>query len=157
MSWWCKEPGHQHPWYWLCWTKIIRSPHVKGQISFKLTKHNLYLTVLGNLWGVFCDLKVSSTSSIYNCCAWCYIFILCTISLWNWAGLTDLLLFSPLVFPVGDWLSSKFETWVSYLKGVADSKVHGAKMGPIWGRQDPGGRHIGPMNFAIWGTMVIND
>ena len=23
-------------------------------------------------------------------------------------------------------------------------------MGPIWGRQDPGGPHVGPMNFAIW-------
>ena len=22
-------------------------------------------------------------------------------------------------------------------------------MGPIWGRQDPGGPHVGPMNFAI--------
>ena len=21
--------------------------------------------------------------------------------------------------------------------------------GPIWGRQDPGGPHVGPMNFAI--------
>ena len=31
-----------------------------------------------------------------------------------------------------------------------DSKVHGASMGPIWGRQDPGGPHVGPMNFAIW-------
>ena len=31
-----------------------------------------------------------------------------------------------------------------------DSKAHGANMGPIWGRQDPGGPHIGPMNFAIW-------
>ena len=30
------------------------------------------------------------------------------------------------------------------------SKVHGANMGPIWGRQDPGGPHVGPMNFAIW-------
>ena len=30
-----------------------------------------------------------------------------------------------------------------------DSKVHGANMGPIWGRQDPGGPHIGPMNLAI--------
>ena len=29
-----------------------------------------------------------------------------------------------------------------------DSKVHGANMGPIWGRQDPGGPHIGPMNFG---------
>ena len=30
-----------------------------------------------------------------------------------------------------------------------DSKVHGANMAPIWGRQDPGGLHTGPMNFAI--------
>ena len=34
-----------------------------------------------------------------------------------------------------------------------DSKVHGANMGPIWGRQDPGGPHVGPMNFAIWEVM----
>ena len=32
---------------------------------------------------------------------------------------------------------------------MPDSKVHGADMGPIWGRQDPGGTHVGPMNFAI--------
>ena len=31
-----------------------------------------------------------------------------------------------------------------------DSKVHGANMGHIWGLQDPGGPHVGPMNFAIW-------
>ena len=31
-----------------------------------------------------------------------------------------------------------------------DSKVHGANMGPIWGRQDPGGPHVGPITFAIW-------
>ena len=30
-----------------------------------------------------------------------------------------------------------------------DNKVHGANMGPSWGRQDPGGPHVGPMNFAI--------
>ena len=32
---------------------------------------------------------------------------------------------------------------------VPDSKVYGANMGPIWGRQDPGVSHVGPMNFAI--------
>ena len=36
-----------------------------------------------------------------------------------------------------------------YLKMSPDSKVHGANMGPIWGRQDPGGPQVGPMNFAI--------
>ena len=27
-------------------------------------------------------------------------------------------------------------------------------MGPIWGRQDPGGPHVGPMNFAIWEVIA---
>ena len=31
-----------------------------------------------------------------------------------------------------------------------DSKIYGANMGSIWGRQDPGGPRVGPMNFAIW-------
>ena len=33
---------------------------------------------------------------------------------------------------------------------IPDSEVHGANTGPIWGRQDPGGPHVGPMNFVIW-------
>ena len=35
-----------------------------------------------------------------------------------------------------------------------DNKVYGANMGPIWGRQDPVGPHVGPMNFAIWEVIV---
>ena len=35
---------------------------------------------------------------------------------------------------------------------VPDSKVHGAYMGPTWGRQDPGGPHVCPMIIAIWGV-----
>ena len=27
-------------------------------------------------------------------------------------------------------------------------------MGPIWGRQDPGGPRVGPMNFAIWDMIT---
>ena len=51
--------------------------------------------------------------------------------------------------------------WVRYLdradqgliqwENTPDNKIHGANMGPIWGRQDPGGPRVGPMNFAIWG------
>ena len=33
---------------------------------------------------------------------------------------------------------------------IPDNKVHGANMGPIWGQQDPGGPHVGAMNFATW-------
>ena len=41
-----------------------------------------------------------------------------------------------------------------YKKNNPDSKVHGANMGPIWGQQDPGGPHGGPMNFAIWEVIL---
>ena len=41
-----------------------------------------------------------------------------------------------------------------YGKGNPDGKVTGANMGPIWGRQDPGGPHVGPRNFAIWEAMA---
>ena len=37
---------------------------------------------------------------------------------------------------------------------VPDSKV-GANMGPVWRRLDPGGPHFGPLNFAIWGDVVV--
>ena len=29
-----------------------------------------------------------------------------------------------------------------------DSKIYGAITGPIWGRHDPGGPRVGPINFA---------
>ena len=38
---------------------------------------------------------------------------------------------------------------------VPDNKVHGANMGPIWGRQDPGGPHVGPMNFVLWDVFYL--
>ena len=45
-------------------------------------------------------------------------------------------------------------SWVS-IGYIPDSKVHGANMGPIWGRQDPGGPHVGPMSFAIWDAFRL--
>ena len=45
-------------------------------------------------------------------------------------------------------------TILAWFRLVPDSKVRGANMGPIWGRQDPGGPHVGPMNFAIWDIMA---
>ena len=35
-----------------------------------------------------------------------------------------------------------------------DSKVPGANMGSIWGRQVPGGPRVGPMNFVILGIIA---
>ena len=37
---------------------------------------------------------------------------------------------------------------------IPDSKVHGDNVGPIWGRQDPGGPHVDPRNFAIWVELI---
>ena len=36
------------------------------------------------------------------------------------------------------------------LDDIPDSKLHGANMGPTWGRQDPGGPHVGHVNLIIW-------
>ena len=35
------------------------------------------------------------------------------------------------------------------MNNTPDRKVRGAYMGPTWGRQDPGGPHVGPMDLAI--------
>ena len=50
-------------------------------------------------------------------------------------------------------MSSLVESIVRTWYDIPNSQVHGANLGPIWGRQDPGGRHVGPMNFAIWDTV----
>ena len=39
------------------------------------------------------------------------------------------------------------------LRGHPNNKIHGANMGPIWGQRNPGGPHVGPMNFAIWAAI----
>ena len=49
--------------------------------------------------------------------------------------------------------------WKCYLHNVGhiihpDSIVHGAYMGPIWGRQDPVGPHVGPMILVIWAGVL---
>ena len=36
-----------------------------------------------------------------------------------------------------------------------DSKIQGANMGPTWGRQDPGGPHVGHVNLAIWDVTSL--
>ena len=46
------------------------------------------------------------------------------------------------------------ETLSVEVKIYPDSKVHGAYMGPTWGRQDPGGHHVYPTNLAIWVIII---
>ena len=37
--------------------------------------------------------------------------------------------------------------------GIPDSKVDGANMGSTWGRQNPGGPHVGHVDLAIWDSV----
>ena len=43
----------------------------------------------------------------------------------------------------------------SYVCTVPESKVHGAHVGPNWGRQDPDGPHVGRVNLAIWDGFIF--
>ena len=53
--------------------------------------------------------------------------------------------FTPRGFSKDSWV--KNDCWLQH---DPDRNVHGANMGPISGRQYPGGSHFSPMNFAIW-------
>ena len=37
---------------------------------------------------------------------------------------------------------------------LPDNKIHGTNVGPTWGRQDPGGPHVGHKNLAIWADCI---
>ena len=41
-------------------------------------------------------------------------------------------------------------------KRYPDSKVHGANMGPTWGRQDPGGPHVGPRTLLSGYSFITS-
>ena len=52
------------------------------------------------------------------------------------------------------WTIPQKRIGISWTVSHPDSKVHGANMGPIWDRQNLVGPHVGPMNFAIWDTII---
>ena len=73
---------------------------------------------------------------------------------------------SPPMYPFAmSWLSNAIITHVMLLISVGegqtsgasltfpDSKVYGANMGPTWGRQDPGGPHVGPHEPCSQGCL----
>ena len=78
-----------------------------------------------------------------SCCDHCYDN---TITLPTSNGLSLMAKIDSIWRPFMKFLSRSPEISGDY----PDSQVHGANMGPIWGRQDPGGPHVGLMNFAIW-------
>ena len=58
-----------------------------------------------------------------------------------------------LQYTVSPWLYASALQIVQF----THSKVHGANMGPTWGRQDPGGLHVGLMNLWVICIIVAMD
>ena len=111
------------------------------------TKDTPYLALTGELWGVFGE-YLWKNWPCYNDTA--LLFFLppptpATHHQIDWLSWCSMSLHQKMRH-LGDSLQSKLN--------FPDSKVHGANMGPIWGRQDPGGTHVGPMNFAIWVNIL---
>ena len=63
----------------------------------------------------------------------------------------------PVLTKTGDYKNVGWWVVGGHRWGIPDSKVHGANMRPIWGRQDPGGPHVGPMNFHLQASSVLRN
>ena len=50
--------------------------------------------------------------------------------------------------------STMLKTGTVFEQEYPNSKVQGANMGPIWGRQGPDVPHVGSMKFAIWAVFL---
>ena len=78
-------------------------------------------------------------------------------------GVTVVNISSWVHFYLWRWYIGRNSLWMNYTTSyiqakfsqtyATESKVHVANMGPIWGRQVPGGPHVGHMNLAIWGKL----
>ena len=82
-------------------------------------------------------------SNIYY--VWLYDYM--TINFWQVA-----LAVLRVILTFATYVLVHFAKW--FKLDYPDSKVHGANMGTIWDRQDPGGPHDDPMNFDIWVVVV---
>ena len=51
-----------------------------------------------------------------------------------------------------NWFHLSKESYVSQI--YPDSKIHGANVGPTFGRQERGGPHVGHTNLAIWVYLI---
>ena len=82
-----------------------------------------------------------------------YVFIVNTATLWQ-----EIPWFWQCQNHISVWYSQGWNAMSvspTLLGFYPDSKVHGTNMGRIWGRQDPGGPHVVPMNFAVWVRLIL--
>ena len=95
-------------------------------------------------------MSISEQKRTHSCSEWCIVrYVTGTLwDLWEWT-----ILATNASKPLDQ--KPSVATIVSKVKYIPDSEVHGCNMGPTWGRQDPGGPHVGPMNLAIWDGMSL--
>ena len=84
----------------------------------------------------------------------------------RWERVTFVFVYTVLAtvvrdFGVADTFSLVLQYKMTFLidyntQNSPDSKVYRANMGLTWGRQDPGGPHVAPMNLASWVGIAIN-
>ena len=139
--------------------------------NFEFINIYMYVPIEYGFYGhiyVYID-KIGRTFTVFSC-IWCALLVIASIVV---LGGFKSIYFAWILFlkDMVIWFregvgrgSHQRNTSISHAethgdRDTPDSKVHGANMGPIWGQQGPGGPHVGPMNFAIWGsyTRVILD
>ena len=136
----CRTRGRWLNWYQMIVTKIIEQTYFITAWIYRLTSRGILVM---EMWSQY---KYSSHTYITISLYWIFP--------WNIWGKVF------IWFP-----SMSTEYWPYPAKGqyhcilphmLLHSKVHGANIRPIWGQQDPGGPHVGPMNLAIWAISGTN-
>ena len=116
------------------WIKALMEDYIKAVTSYFATEDDKSRFVLPESW--IWIMTVDRAWSLVAVCGWIQVF----------GTLHQASIDALQVDGLGN---NVIHTLVRH---APDSQVHGANMGSIWGRQDPGGPHVGPMNFAIWSS-----
>ena len=134
MTCYVTPPSHYFNPYWLVINGICGTCQFHVEFSiYQFIKWFQKYTFKVIIRGQWVDLRLRIYSTLFSIKLAQHLVVL--VLLWLFCGLED------------QWFMNFIHSCSS---GSPDSKVHGANKGPIWGRQDPGGPHVGPMNFAIW-------
>ena len=118
--------------------------------------HNLWGFVVVSLWRFHCTWFLCSVLPSYCLYGFYVITMICSN---GFACLCGVLFSGAILIHINVGCAST--PWPCYDTGDCLLILHNTLiarfMGPTWDRQDPGGPHVGHMNFAIWvGTPSVS-
>ena len=143
---WARRGGLEFNWV-LSWRWHILSILLEGGRGISAETFGLYQVFpLDNLgsgpYTYTCHVRVGVTMTVW----WCWYYFLlgskCVFQLYN-SG------FSVSWYGIGTMWQCALVSCTPSQSILADSKVHGANMGPTWVLSAPDGPHVGPTNLAI--------